>query len=73
MIKKLRAKIKGWRSAVWHSLVGLSGVALLLVDNLQTLDWSKIFTPTTVGLIIFGLGLAGILLRIITTTAIGQK
>ena len=73
MIAKLRAKLKGWKTVAWNSMVAVSGVGLYLIDQLQTVDFSKVLTPSTVGWIMVGLAVVGIVLRAVTTNAIGAK
>ena len=73
MLAKLRAKLKGWKTVAWNSVVAVSGILLVLADQLQTVDWSRVFTPTVCGMIVVGLSVAAILLRLVTTTAIGAK
>jgi hypothetical protein len=73
MWSKFKAKLRGWRTVAWNSFVGTSGILLLLTDQLQTVEWSRMFTPSVVGAIIVGLSIVAIVLRVITTTAIGQK
>jgi hypothetical protein len=73
MLAKIKSKLKGWKTVAWNSLVGISGIALYMIDQLQTVDFSKVFMPSTVGWLMLGLSVAGILLRAVTTTQIGAK
>jgi hypothetical protein len=73
MWNQVKTKIKGWKTIAWNSLIGVSGVVLYLIDQLQTVDFSKALTPSTVGWLMIGLAIVGILLRAVTTNAIGAK
>jgi hypothetical protein len=73
LLAEIKLKLKGWRTVAWNAIVAGSAVMLYVVDELRTVDFSGLFTPKTVAAIMCGLAVAGILLRVVTTTRIGAK
>ena len=73
MWAKIKTKLKGWRTVIWNSVVGASAALLYIADELRSVDFSTVFTPRTVSMIMLGLAIAGIVLRGITTSRIGAK
>jgi hypothetical protein len=73
LFAKIQNKVRGWKTVVWNGAVGGSAVLLFVVDELRTVDFSGVFTPKIVAEIMFGLAIAGIILRAVTTSRIGAK
>jgi hypothetical protein len=69
----LRDRLKGWKTMVFGVLVAGSGVAADLLDALQAIDLTPLLPPTYAVKIIAIIGVATILLRLVTTGRVGQK
>ena len=59
--------LKGWKTIIFSGAVALLGVA-------QATDWTSVLgTSPYVGWIVTGIGIAGAILRTVTTTPVGQS
>lgn len=69
----LRAKFKGWRTVVFGSAVAIGSVTTELLDAFKQIDIAPLLPPAYALKIIAGIGVATILLRIVTTGRVGAK
>ena len=66
VIPKFRELVKGWKTTIM-------GVVVSIIGFLQTFDLGKIVAPDKVGYWLLGIGILAVILRAMTTTAIGKK
>lgn len=69
----LRQKLKGWRTVLFGGLVAAAGVVLDLLEALQAIDITPLLPPIYALRLIAALGLATVLLRLVTTGRVGRK
>jgi hypothetical protein len=69
----LRQKLKGWRTVLFGGLVAAAGVVLDLLEALQAVDITPLLPPVYALRVIAALGLATVLLRLVTTGRVGRK
>ncbi|MBI4275443.1 MAG: hypothetical protein HY659_12165 [Rhizobiales bacterium] len=69
----LRAKFKGWRTVVFGSSIAIGSVTAELLDAFKQIDIAPLLPPAYALKIIAGIGVATILLRIVTTGRVGAK
>jgi hypothetical protein len=69
----LRQKLKGWRTVLFGGLVAAAGVVLDLLEALQAVDVTPLLPPVYALRVIAVLGLATVLLRLVTTGRVGRK
>lgn len=73
MFTKFHERLKGWRTVIFHGLVGLPCAGLLFVDYLKTVDWTVFsLSGKAVALIGIALSATGIGLRLITDGPVGR-
>lgn len=58
--------LKGYRTLAFNSLVAILGVA-------QTFDWTTVLGSSTAGMVVTGIGVAGMVLRTVTDTPVGNS
>jgi hypothetical protein len=69
----LRHKLKGWRTVIFGALVAGAGALADLLDALRAVDLTPLLPPAYALKIIAGIGVATILLRLVTTGRVGEK
>jgi hypothetical protein len=69
----LRQKIKGWKTLLFGGVVTVASSALDLLDALRAVDITPLLPPDYALKIIAAIGVVTILLRIVTTGAVGEK
>ena len=65
-IPGFRERVKGWRTVA-------VGVVTGVVGFLQSFDLAQIVSPDKIGYVLLGLGVLGVVLRYITTSAMGKS
>jgi len=73
MLTKLRQKLKGWKTVIFGQVVAVLGGALLLLEQLQPLDLHPVLPAKYADGIIAGIGVAIVVLRVVTTGPVGSK
>lgn len=58
--------LKGWKTLIFSAATALLGVA-------STMDWTSVLAGPWGGWVMTGVGIAGAVLRTVTTTPVGQK
>ena len=66
-------RLKGYRTVLFHAAVGIPAVVLATLDYLKTFDFSQFFNSKTALLVLAGVNIAGIWLRFITDTRVGDS
>ena len=61
-----RERVKGWRTVA-------VGVVTGIVGFLQSFNFAKIIPPDKIGYVLLGLGVLGVVLRYVTTSAVGKS
>lgn len=69
----LREKLKGWKTLIFGAVVSASSSALELLDALRAIDIAPLLPPAHALRIIAAIGLATIVLRLMTTGSVGEK
>ena len=69
----LGEKLKGWRTLIFGGAVTMAGAALDILDALQLVDITPLLPPDHALKIIAVLGIATIVLRLVTTGRVGRK
>jgi hypothetical protein len=72
-MNQLAEKFKGWRTLIFGSAVSLAGAALDILDALQLVDITPLLPPDHALKIIAAIGVATIVLRLLTTGRVGSK
>lgn len=73
MWARIKAKLKGWRTVLFHGFVGSSSAVIATLDYLKKVDFTTLLTPGNAALIGIIVALLGIWLRLITTGPVGSK
>jgi len=61
-----RERVKGWRTVA-------VGVVTGIVGFLQSFNFAQIIPPDKIGYVLLGLGVLGVILRYVTTSALGKS
>lgn len=61
--------MKGWKTIIFMVLVAIIGA----LQSVGLADWIGLVGEKTAGLIVSGIGVTGVILRFLTTTAVGEK
>lgn len=69
----LRQKLKGWRTVIFGSAITVAGAALDILNALQLVDITPLLPPEHALKIIAVIGVATVMLRVVTTGRIGQR
>jgi hypothetical protein len=69
----LRQKLKGWRTVIFGGAITVAGAALDILNALQLVDITPLLPPEHALKIIAIIGIATVVLRMITTGRIGQR
>jgi hypothetical protein len=69
----LRQKLKGWRTVLFGGLVAAAGVVLDFLEALQAVDIAPLLPRVYALRVIAVLGLATVILRLVTTGRVGRK
>lgn len=69
----LRQKLKGWKTLVFGALVTESSAILDILDGLRAVDITPLLPPAHALKIIAAIGVVTIVLRMMTTGAVGEK
>jgi hypothetical protein len=72
-MNRLAEKLKGWRTLIFGGAVSLAGAALDILDALQLVDITPLLPPDHALKIIAAIGVATIVLRLLTTGRAGSK
>lgn len=72
-LSRLRETMKGWKTVIFGGALTMAGTALDLLDQLKAIDIAPLLPPASAVRIIAVIGIVTILLRLATTTRIGQK
>jgi hypothetical protein len=72
MLRRLRQKLKGWKTVVVNAMVGLPASLLFLYEQFQGVDVTPLI-PAQYAAAVAGMAVLGVLLRIATTGPIGAK
>jgi hypothetical protein len=73
MLKRLRQKLKGWKTVVVNAIVGLPASLLFLYEQFQGVDVTPLIPAQYAAAAIAGMAVLGVILRIATTGPIGAK
>jgi hypothetical protein len=73
MLKRLRQKLKGWKTVVLNAIVGLPASLLFLYEQFQGVDVTPLIPAQYAAAAIAGMAVLGVILRIATTGPIGAK
>lgn len=73
MFETIRVKLEGWKTILFHSAAGLPAALYGLYLEFQSVDFTPVIPEKYLALVIFGMSVAGILLRLITTGPVGSK
>lgn len=65
--------MRGWKTLVLNSVVGLGVVVLEILTFLNAADWHALLPPERAALVILGTGVANILLRHVTSGPAGWR
>jgi hypothetical protein len=68
----MMARLTGWRTVIINGLMAAGVVLGEILQFLVGFDWAAVFSPRQAVLIVLGVNVANIILRSITTTAIGK-
>jgi hypothetical protein len=71
--QSLHAKLKGWRTMIWGSVLTATAPLIETLDTLKTVDWSQFLTARNVAMAAAGIGIVTLWLRWLTTGAVGEK
>ena len=66
-------KLKGWKTVLFGSLITGAGVVADLLDAVKAIDITPLLPPAYALKIITAIGVATILLRLVTTGRVGGK
>ncbi len=69
----LRQKLKGWKTVIFGGLVAGASACADALDALHAIDITPLLPPASALKIIAAIGVATILLRLVTTGRVGQK
>ena len=69
----LRQKLKGWRTVIFGTAITVAGAALDILNALQLVDITPLLPPEHALKIIAVIGIATVVLRLITTGRIGRR
>jgi lysozyme family protein len=69
----LRDMLKGWRTIIFGGAVALAGAALNILSALQLVDITPLLPPEHAVKIIAAIGVATVMLRLVTTGRVGRK
>jgi hypothetical protein len=69
----LRQKLKGWKTLIFGGIVTAASTLLDLLDALRAVDITPLLPPAHALKIIAAIGVVTILLRLVTTGAVGEK
>jgi len=72
MLQTIRQRLKGWKTVIFGQLVASFGGVLYLLEQIQPLDLHPVLPPRYAEAIIAGIGVAIVVLRVVTTTPVGQ-
>lgn len=72
MFPWLCAKIKGWRTIIINATVGCPALLFYLYTEFVTVDFTPLIPAKYVALFTVGLAVLGVILRIITTSPVGD-
>lgn len=72
-MRKLLAKMKGWRTVIVGSLVGIPLAALQLLEAFQVIDVKEILPEPWGSRVALAIAVTMILLRLITSGPVGAK
>jgi hypothetical protein len=72
-IENARQKLKGWKTVIFGSVIAALGSVLDILDALRAIDITPLLPPAYAIKIIAGIGVVTILLRLMTTGAVGEK
>ncbi len=70
---RLAQKLKGWRTLLFGTVVACAGTLLDLLDAMQAVDIAPLLPPAHALRIIAAIGIATVVLRLLTTGRIGRK
>ena len=70
---RLRLKLKGWRTVIFGAAITVAGAALDILNALQLVDITPLLPPEHALKIIAVIGIATVVLRMITTGRIGRR
>ncbi len=73
MIDKIRQKLKGWRTILFGGFVAAAGTIMDVLDALKAIDIAPLLPPAHALKIIAAVGVATVLLRLVTTGRVGHK
>jgi hypothetical protein len=73
MFAKLREKLKGWKTVVINTIIGLPATLLFIVDQFSTVDVTPLVPTKYAAAIVAAMAVLGVVLRIITTGPVGAK
>jgi hypothetical protein len=73
MLKRLRQKLKGWKTVAVNAIVGLPASLLFLYEQFQGVDVTPLIPAQYAAAAIAGMAVLGVILRIATTGRIGAK
>jgi hypothetical protein len=73
MLKRLRQKLKGWKTVVVNAIVGLPASLLFLYEQFQGVDVTPLIPAQYAAAVIAGMAVLGVILRIATTGPIGTR
>jgi hypothetical protein len=66
-------RLKGWRTVMFGAAVTLAGAALDILNALQLVDITPLLPPEHALKVIAAIGIATVVLRLVTTGRVGHK
>lgn len=73
MLAKLRLKLRGWKTIVANTAMGLPAALYGLYLEFATVDFTPVIPAKYVAAFMVGWAILGVVLRVITTGPIGSK
>lgn len=70
---RISENLKGWRTLIFGGAVTVAGASLEILEALQLVDITPLLPPDHALKIIAAIGVATILLRLVTTGRVGSK
>ena len=69
----MRETLKGWRTLMFGGVVTAAGLVLDILDALHAVDIAPLLPPAYALKIIAAIGIATIVLRLVTTGRVGRR
>lgn len=73
MFAAIRQRLKGWKTVVINSIVGLPASLLFIYEQFQGVDVTPLIPTQYAAAAVAGMAILGVILRIVTTGPIGSK